>query len=163
MGDRSLNFAADQRERCFFDNAVEVIGRYSNHCEQGERLRDLVEMLPNGPSRAKVQTKKQIHRRLRRSEIDELLAGYKAGATVYQLAERFGIHRETVSLLLERERIPRRNRPLSPVQIEQARELYATGQSLAKVGGQLGCDANTVRIALVRVGVRMRDCRGRER
>jgi hypothetical protein len=67
--------------------AVEVIGRYSNHCEQGERLQDLVEMLPNGPSRAKVQTKKQTHRRLRPSEIDELVAGYKAGATVYQLVE----------------------------------------------------------------------------
>jgi len=143
--------------------AREVIGRYSNHCEQGERLRDLVEMVPNGPSRGNVQTKKQIHRRLRPPEIDQLVAGYEAGATVYQLANDFRIHRATVSLLLERKRVPRRNRPLSPARIEQARVLYATGQSLAKVGSQLGCDANTVRLALVRVGVRMRDCHGRER
>jgi len=119
-------------------------------------------MVPNGLPRANVQTKKQIHRRLRPPEIVELVAGYKAGATVYQLAERFRIHRSTVSLLLERQRVPRRNRPLSPAQIEQASVLYATGQSLAKVGDQLGCDANTVRLALVRVGVRMRDCHGRE-
>jgi len=143
--------------------SVEIIGRYSNHCEQGERLQHLVEMAPNGLSRADVQTKKQIHRRLRPPEIDELVASYRAGATVYQLANEFQIHRATVSLLLERQRVPRRNRPLSPAQIEKARMLYATGQSLAKVGSVLGCDANTVRLALVRVGVRMRDCQGRER
>ena len=120
-------------------------------------------MVPNGLPRANVQTKKQIHRRLRPPEIVELVAGYKVGATVYQLAERFRIHRGSVSLLLERQRVPRRNRPLSLAQIEQARVLYSTGQSLAKVGNQLGCDANTVRLALVRVGVRMRDCHGRER
>jgi len=142
---------------------VEVIGRYSNHCDQGERLQDLVEMVPNGLPRANVQTKKQIHRRLRQREIDELVAGYRAGATVYQLANEFRIHRGTVSLLLERHRVSLRNRPLSPAQIEQARVLYATGQSLAKVGKQLGCDANTVRLALVKVGVRMRDSHGRDR
>jgi len=120
-------------------------------------------MVPNGLSRANIQTKKQIHRRLRPPEIDELVAGYRVGATIYQLATEFRIHRSTVSLLLERQRIPRRNRPLSPTQIEQARVLYVTGQSLAKVGRQLGCDANTVRLALVRVGVRMRDRHGRER
>jgi hypothetical protein len=119
-------------------------------------------MVPNGLSKGNVQTRKQIHRRLRPPEIDELAASYLAGATVYQLAEQFRIHRTTVSLLLERKRVPRRNRPLSPAQIEQARVLYATGQSLATVGGQLGCDANTVRLALVRVGVPMRDCHGRE-
>jgi len=58
---------------------------------------------------------------LRPLEIDELVAGYKAGATVYQLAERFRIHRATVSLLLERQCVPRRNRPLSPAQIDHAR------------------------------------------
>ena len=120
-------------------------------------------MVPNGLPRANVQTKKQIHRRLRQREIDELVAGYRAGATVYQLANEFRIHRGTVSLLLERQRVPLRNRPVSPAQIEQARVLYATGQYLAKVGKQLGCDANTVRLALVKVGVRMRDSHGRDR
>jgi hypothetical protein len=95
--------------------------------------------------------------------IDKLVAGYKAGATVYQLANEFRIHRATVSWLLERQRVPRGNRPLSPAQIEQASVLYAAGQSLAKVGSQLGCDANTVRLTLLRIGVRMRDCHGRER
>jgi hypothetical protein len=120
-------------------------------------------MVPNGLSKGNLQTRKQIHRRLRPPEIDALAASYLAGATVYQLAEQFRVHRTTVSLLLERKSAPRRNRPLSPTQIEQARVLYATGQSLAKVGKQLGCDANTVRLALLRADVRMRDCHGRDR
>jgi len=143
--------------------AVEVIGRYSNHCDQGERLQRLLKVVPNGSAQVNVGTRKQVHRRLRLAEIEELVAGYLAGATVYQLATRFRIHRATASLLLERQGVARRNRPLSPAQIDQAIELYATGQSLANVGRQLGCDANTVRLALVKGGVRMRDCQGRER
>jgi hypothetical protein len=35
---------------------VEVAGRYSNLCDQGERIQDLLEMVPAGPKRAKVRT-----------------------------------------------------------------------------------------------------------
>jgi len=142
---------------------VDLLGRYSNHCDQGERLRDLVEMVPSGPFEVNPLTPRQVHQRLRQPEIEELVASHKAGATVYQLAETFRIHRHMVSLLLERQRVARRNRPLSPMQIDQARRLYATGQSLASVGKQLGCHANTVRLALIKVGVRMRDSHGRDR
>jgi hypothetical protein len=75
----------------------------------------------------------------------------------------FRINRETVSKLPEGQGVPRRNRPLSPVQIEQATELYATGLSLVSVGKQLGCDGSTVHLALRKAGARMRDCQGRER
>jgi hypothetical protein len=66
-----------------------------------------------------------------------LVIGYKAGSTVYQLAEQFRINRGTVSKLLEREDVPRRGRPLSPAQIEQATQLYASGLSLVSVGKTL--------------------------
>ena len=141
---------------------MELIGRYSNPVEQGERLRNLVEMVPRGSAEVNGAPRKQVHRRLRPAEIEELVAGYQAGVTIYQLADRFRIHRATVSSLLERQGVALRNCPLSFVQIGQARELYAAGQSLAKVGKQLGCHPNTVRLALLRVGVRMRDCQGRE-
>lgn len=142
---------------------VDLVGRYSNHFDQGERLRSLIEMVPNGVSQVNVRTKRQVHRRLRPHEIDELVVGYRAGATVYELANLFRINRTTVSLVLERQNVPRRNRPFSPTQIQQAQVLYAAGQSLAKAGKQLGCDASTVRLALLRVGVRMRDTHGRDR
>ncbi len=142
---------------------VELIGRYSNPCEQGERLRDLEEMVPKGSPKVGAGPRKQVHRRLRSAEIERLVAGYLDGLTVYQLADQFPIHRATVSLLLERQGVPRRNRPLSPDQVKRARALYATGQSLVAVGGQLGCHASTIYSALRKVGVIMRDPQGRER
>ena len=141
---------------------MKLIGRYSNPFEQGERLRDLIEMVPRGSPEVSAGTRKQVHRRLRPAEIEELVAGHQAGATAYQLADRFRIHSTTVLSLLERQSVARRNRRLSSTQIDQARELYVAGQSLAKVGKQLGCHANTVRLVLLKAGVRMRDCQGRE-
>jgi len=142
---------------------VELIGRYSNPFEQGERLRDLIEMVPRGSPEVSAGTGKQVHRRLCPAEIEELVAGYQAGATACQLADQFRIHRTTVLSLLERQSVARHNRRLSSTQINQARELYAAGQSLAKIGKQLGCHASTVRLALLKAGVRMRDCQARER
>jgi hypothetical protein len=48
-----------------------------------------------------------------------------------------GISRETVSKLLERQGVPRCNRPLSPAQIERATELHASGLSLVSVGKEV--------------------------
>jgi hypothetical protein len=99
------------------------MGRYLNPSDQGERLRDLLGIVPSGSQTVNTRTKKAIHRRLRAAQVEELVAGYQTGSTVYQLAEKFRINRDTVSKLLERQGVPRRNRPLSPVQIEQAIEL----------------------------------------
>lgn len=139
------------------------MGRWSNHSEQGERLQALVELVPSGPIQPIVRTKKQNQTRLRPAEIAELVVGYRDGATVYELAKRFRVHRDTVSKLLERQGVARRGRPLSPFQIDQAVSLYAGGQSLAKIAPQLECDPGTVRLALIKTGVRLRDCHGRDR
>jgi hypothetical protein len=41
--------------------------------------------------------------------------------------------------------------------------LYRGGQSLKNVGVHFGVHASTIRSALLRAGVAMRDCQGRER
>jgi len=139
------------------------MGRWSNLSDQGERLQALVDMVPSGPIEPKVRTPKQKVRHLDTAEAAELVAGYEAGATVYELAAQFQIHRDTVSRHLERVQVPRRYRPLTADQVEAAVNLYASGQSLAMVGRQLGCNANTVRLVLIRAGVPRRDSQGRER
>ena len=136
------------------------MGRYSNLCDQGERLRSLLEMVPSGPLEPIPRTIKQKQRRLRGAEIDKLVADYLIGATVYELAEQFGVHRSTVSDVLERRGVARRFGPLSPAQIAIAASLYGGGLSLAKVGKQLGCQATTVRDALAKVGVEIRPRNG---
>jgi hypothetical protein len=142
---------------------VEVMGRYLNPSDQGERLHDLVQIVPSRLKTVNRRTPKAIHRRLRPEQVEELVVGYNTGLTVYQLAEQFRIDRGTVSKLLEREGVPRRGHPLSPAQIKQATDLYATGLPLVSVGKRLGCDGSTVHLALRKAGVRMRDCQGRER
>jgi hypothetical protein len=134
-----------------------------NPADQGERLHDLLQIVPSRPKTVNSRIPKAVHRRLRPAQVEELVAGYQAGSTVYQLAEQFRINRGTVSKLLEREGVPRRGRPLSPAQVEQASRLYATGLSLVSVGKQLGCDGSTVHLAFRKAGVRMRDTHGRER
>ncbi len=130
---------------------------------RGERLRWLLEMVPSTPQGSISRTIKQKQRRLRGAEIDKLVAGYLVGATVYELAEQFGVHRSTVSELLERRGVTRRFGPLSPAQVAMATSLYGEGLSLATVGQQLGCHATTVRDALAKVGVEIRPRNGWDR
>lgn len=47
-------------------------------------------------------------RRLRSDEVDALVQAYQAGATTYELAERFHIHRTTVTAALKQRGIARR-------------------------------------------------------
>ncbi len=78
---------------------VEVIGRYANHSDQGERVAEVLHSVPNGPPDPKTPTTKQAHRRLREDQIDQLVAGYKRGFTVHQLADEFEINRAALSLI----------------------------------------------------------------
>ena len=81
-----------------------------------------------------------MHRRLRNDQIDDLVAGYGHGYTVYPLANEFAINRETVSLILRRRgvAIRHRSRSLGPEQVTLASELYGQGLSLARVAERLG-------------------------
>jgi uncharacterized protein (DUF433 family) len=106
---------------------------------------------------------KQVQRRLRPHEVEELIEAYQAGATVYELGAHFGMNRKSVSIILEREGIPRRYNLLTGPDLERAVELYGQGDSLATIGAVFDINPSTVRKALLEAGVGMRDCHGRER
>lgn len=139
---------------------MEVLGLYSNLRDQGERLQVLLDLTPDGAGGA--PKPKQVQRRLRPHEIAELVVAYQSGATLQELAGRYRVRRDTVSLLLERAGVPRRYRRLNPADVEGAVRLYRSGQSLATIGKQLRVEPSTVRDYLVRTMVVMRDCHGRE-
>lgn len=54
---------------------------------------------------------------------------------MYELGDRFGIERRTVSNILHRHGVPMRRRGLSPEQVDDAIHLYNLSWSLARVGG----------------------------
>ena len=79
---------------------MEVIGRYSNHPDQRELLEEVLGLDPVGGVQPKTPTNRQVHRRLREAQIEDLVEAYKYVFTVYQLADQFPINRETLSLIL---------------------------------------------------------------
>jgi lambda repressor-like predicted transcriptional regulator len=107
--------------------------------------------------------KPQQARQLDADRVTELITGYQAGATVYELAARFGIERRTVSNILHRHEVPMRRRGLSPDQVDTAIHLYKLGWSLARVGNHLNVNHTTVLAALRRRGIPTRDPHGRVR
>jgi DNA-directed RNA polymerase specialized sigma24 family protein len=132
------------------------MGRYLNPCYQGERLRDLLDMVPSRPSVVNVRTPKRVHRRLRSDQVDELVESYLAGSTLKEVAQQFGIYRTTVSELLEARGIERRYCSLTTEEIDQAVKLYHSGLSLVDVGKALGLNQSTVWSAMKDRGVPLR-------
>lgn len=144
---------------------VDPRGAYYNTTAQVSELEALLRKLPDPSApvrRAPSEPPPKTARQLRDDQVQELIAGYQAGRTVYELGERFGIERRTVSTILHRHDVPMRRRGLSSEQVDEAVRLYGEGWSLARIGQKLGVDATTVLTKLRGRAVRMRDTHGRE-
>ena len=141
---------------------VELLRRYSNRTLWIKRLQDL----PIATTDAVTDTVR-VHRRtatrLSDRQIATLADSYLAGASVYELAVRFGIHRVTVSAHLHRQGVTVRRQGLDTEGVAHAVRLYEDGWSLARIGDRLGVDATTVWTTLKAQGTAIRDTHGRER
>ena len=145
---------------------MEVGGAYSNTKDQVDALETLRQKLPDLEVPARPTPKRRRPRRARQLDDDQvqrLIGDYKSGATVYELGERFGIERRTVSAILHRHGVAMRRRGLSAEQIDDAVRLYNQGWSLARIGNRMDVDAETVRKRLHERGVTLRDPHGRSR
>jgi transposase len=90
-------------------------------------------------------------------ELIQLAVEYQEGATVYDLAERFKIHRTTVSAHLHRQGARMRKRGMTEQQTVEAARLYRQGWwSLARLGGHFRVDGTAVWRDLRQLGVPMR-------
>ena len=138
------------------------MGRYLNPSDQGECLRAVLEMTPAGFRAAEPRTPKRVFRRLAPNKVAELVRGYVDGHRVDELASEFQINKTTVTGHLDRAGVARRWKKLQLADVQEAKHLYASGLSLAKVAGRFGVHASTVHSALRKAGVQMRDTQGRE-
>lgn len=144
---------------------VELPGGYYNTKTQVSELESLIKRLPEASKPLRPARHYRVPgsaRQLERQQVRELIAGYQAGATVYQLGDEFGIDRRTASAILHRHDVPMRRRGLSSEQIHEALGLYEEGWSLARIGERMSVDPTTVLARLRERGVRMRDTHGRE-
>ncbi|MFT4035575.1 MAG: sigma factor-like helix-turn-helix DNA-binding protein [Patulibacter sp.] len=91
------------------------------------------------------------------SEIDELIAAYRAGASMVELGRKHGIHHQTVRAHLRRRGEPVRTRGLEAKYLDEAIRLYEDdGLTLLEIGQRLGASQSAVRRALARKGVTIR-------
>jgi DNA-directed RNA polymerase specialized sigma24 family protein len=140
---------------------VDLRGQFSNPSTR-RRLDALIKAIELGRGSDEAvdlalhKTRHAVIKKLSASQVDELVAGYEAGATIYQLAARFSIHRTTVSAHLHRKGIELRGRGLTGGGVAEAAHLYLSGWSLERIAVKLEVDDETVRSALRQLGVKMR-------
>jgi DNA-directed RNA polymerase specialized sigma24 family protein len=93
-------------------------------------------------------------------QVDALIAGYRAGRTMKELAVEFGVDRRTVSTHLRRAEIATRQRGLDEEQVQEAADLYEAGWSSGRLAERFDVSADNVLKDLRRAGVSIRPRRG---
>ena len=139
--------------------SVDLRGTYYNTKPQVEALEKLLRKLPDPTAPAALTIKPRRPGRIRHLEpdqVEKLVAGYQAGATVYKLGDQFGIDRKTVSRILRRHDVPMRRTGLLPEQVDEAARLYDDGWSTALIAEHMNTDQRTVQRRLGEHGVTMR-------
>ena len=73
---------ASGQKKVVFRQRAEVLGRYSNRSDLGKRFANLADLVPPGPPRSNLETKRQLQHRLSQPEYQQLADAYVAGETV---------------------------------------------------------------------------------
>jgi hypothetical protein len=98
-----------------------------------------------------VRDKQPIHNQVRQLSptfVEQLVTEYRAGASVYELQKRHGVHRSTVAKHLKHRGIALGVQPLSSSEIARAQELYEQRLSLNTIGRAMGRDPKTIKSAV---------------
>jgi predicted HTH domain antitoxin len=144
---------------------VEVPGGYYNTRALLGELESLIRKLPDPTTPPHARPERRVPgtaRQLGIELVERLIAGYRAGATVYTLGSQFGIDRRTVGAILKRNGVATRGGGLSPTEIDEAVELYESRWSLSRIAERVAVAPTTVHRRMRDRGVRMRDTHGRE-
>ena len=138
---------------------MDLRGTYYNTKPQAEALEKLLRKLPDPTTPAPPLVERYKPGRTRHLEpdqVEKLITGYQAGATVYELGDLFAIDRKTVSRILRRHDIPMRRTGLHPEQINEATQLHKDGWSTAQIAKRMNTNQRTVQRRLSERGIKMR-------
>src|SRR5207253_656999 len=96
-------------------------------------------------------------RRLTRDEQTQIIADYRAGTAIVELARLHGVRPSTISDVLRRHGIERKDRRQQPSdKIDDAARLYNAGWPLSRLAAEFNVAPNTLRSRLLEAGVEMR-------
>lgn len=102
----------------------------------------------NDPDDEHKHTLRQVQRHLDRNKREQLCHEYQDGRSTYQLAMKWGIHRQTVAAILKRHGIEQRvhgRSPLSEAELSEALALHADGWSINALGRRYGISPKTMK------------------
>lgn len=85
--------------------APTCVGLLRNYCQQGRRTAELAELLAVAAATTRTPRDKPLPQRnsLHRSVVKLIVDDYQGGSSTYELAERYGVRRNTVRDVLRRE------------------------------------------------------------
>ncbi|WP_436495595.1 helix-turn-helix domain-containing protein [Actinokineospora sp. HUAS TT18] len=131
-----------------------------NPAQQLSHLRSIISQLPDlDGSSESGKPRAAMPRRAKQLKGERALAlidAYVAGASTREVAERFGIHRLTVSKILKAHGVEARKRRLTKDEIDLAVNLYEQGMSQATIAERIGASPDGIRNQLLKRGVKMR-------
>lgn len=147
---------------------VELLRHYSSKAILRDRLVDLRKRFTHidaHPVRRSISPRRRFRltSRLGPEQVNELVAAYESGVSSNQLVIDYGIAKGTVLKLLRANKATMRRQGLNAATTKEAAALYQDGKSLATIGAKFGVNPTTVRSALVKQGVALRDSHGRDR
>jgi hypothetical protein len=89
-----------------------------------------------------------------------VVRAYGSGTSIYELSRQFQVHRHSISIILERQGVPRRYRMVEGERLQWAIREYQAGRPIIAIANDLGVAGDTVRESLERAGVKLRPRRG---
>lgn len=92
----------------------------------------------------------------------QVVARYSAGETTTVLAKDYDVAKSTIIGILRANNVVVRRQPMTVDQVSEAARLYEAGLSLSQVAEALGVNQETMRIAIINVGVKIRPATGAE-
>jgi DNA-binding CsgD family transcriptional regulator len=141
-----VNQGPDLHGSCY--GSVDLRGTNYNTSALVSTLETLLRKLPNPDAALRTSSLRRRPARpgrLNAKQVQQLVDGYEAGATTYQLGDRFGIDRRTVTAILKHHGVRMRRQGLSPDQIAEAVQLRAAGWTLPQIGKRFGVGTSTVK------------------
>lgn len=135
---------------------VDVVGVLRNYCQQGRKTAELADLLATARDSTRAPDGRPLPRQnaLHRSVVKLLIKDYEAGASTYELAERYNLRRNTVRDALRRAgfdlTIKAKRAALSEEQKAEARRLFDSGTTRRELMEIYGVSESTNRRVLRR-------------
>ncbi len=143
-------------DQCDSDKVKELVGLLRNYCQQARKTAELAELLATARNSTRKPDDRPLPRQnaLHRSAVKLLVEDYEAGASTYELAERYNVQRNTVRDTLRRAgfdlTVKAKRAALSEDQKAEARRLFASGTTRRELIAVYGVSESTIRRVLRR-------------